>query len=210
MGCDYVRNVVFWDVDTQIDFIEPTGKLYVPGAEKIKANLAFLTEMGASKGCLSGSVDAHTPSDDEFREWPEHCVYGTPGQHKVQESTVKCTLFVPSVKLSFKKLSEVAVYEGQVILEKQDTDLRTNPNVKSYMDLIGPRLIVIYGVVSEICVNSAVDFFARDLGYETAVVDDAIKEIDLYKADSCKAEWKTLKVEMLKTMDVERLLRNLA
>jgi len=204
-----VRKVVFWDVDTQIDFIEPTGKLYVPGAEEIRANLAYLTEMGASRRCLSGSVDAHTPSDNEFKEWPEHCVYGTPGQQKVQESTVKCTLFVPSVKLSFKQLSEVAAYEGQVIFEKQDTDLRTNPNVKSYMDLIRPRLIVIYGVVSEICVNSAVDFFARDLGYNTAVVDDAIKEIDLYKADLCKAEWKTLSVEMLKTMDVESLLRNL-
>jgi len=205
-----MRSVVFWDVDTQIDFIEPTGKLYVSGAEKIKANLAFLTEMGASGGCLSGSVDAHTPNDMEFREWPEHCVIGTPGQHKIPESTVNCTLFVPSVKLSIEQLSEVAAYEGQVIFEKQDTDLRTNPNVKPYMDLIRPEIIVIYGVVTEICVDLAVNFFARDLGCETVVVVDAIKEIDLLKADSCKVEWKALDVEMLRTRDVESILGNLA
>lgn len=188
--------------------MEPNGKLYVPGAEEIRANLAYLTEMGAYWGHLSGSVDAHRLNDDEFREWPEHCVTGTPGQHKIPESIVKCILFVPSVKLSIEQLSEVAAYEGQVIFEKQDTDLRTNPNVKPYMDMIRPEIIVIYGVVTEICVNLAVDFFARDLGYETVVVIDAIKEIDLSKADSYMAEWKALGVEMLRTRDLEIMLGN--
>ena len=188
--------------------MDTTGKLYVPGAEKIKANLTFLTEMGANWGHLSGSVDAHTLYDDEFREWPEQCVIDTPGQHKISESSVKCTLFVPSIKLINEQLSEVLAYEGQVIFEKQDTDLRTNPNVKPYMDLIKPDIILIYGVVTEICVDLAVVFFARDLGYETVVVVDAIKEIDLSKADSCKTEWKTYGVEMLRTRDVENMLRN--
>ncbi len=210
MERDYLRNVVFWDVDTQIDFMELTGKLYVPRAESIKANLVHLTEMGAIGGRLSGSVDAHKPNDLEFREWPEHCVYGTQGQHKIPESIVKGTLFVPSVKLSIEQLSGVVAYEGQVLFEKQDTDLRTNPNVKPYMDLIKPEIIVIYGVVTEICVNMAVDFFARDLGCETMVVVDAIKEIDLSKAVLCKTEWKALGVEMLRTRDVARLLGNLA
>lgn len=204
-----MRNVVFWDVDTQVDFIEPTGKLYVSGAEKVKASLAYLTEMGAIRGRLSGSVDAHKPDDPEFAEWPEHCVYGTPGVHKVPESIVEGILFVPSVKLSSEQLSEVVAYEGQVIFEKQDADVRTNSNVMSFMDLIRPKIIVIYGVVTEICVNLAVDFFACDLGCTTVVVVDAIKEIDLLKADSCMAEWKAVGVDMLRTRDVESLLGNL-
>jgi len=204
-----MRNVVFWDVDTQIDFIEPTGKLYVPGAEKNRANLAFLTEMGSTRGRLSGSVDAHKPNDNEFKEWPVHCVYGTPGQHKIPESIVMGTLFVPSVELSFEQLSEVVAYEGQVMFEKQDTDVRTNPNVKRFLDLVKPTIIVVYGVVTEICVSLVVDYFARDLGYQIVVVVDAIKEIDVLKADSCKAGWEALGVEMLKTIDVEGLLGNL-
>ena len=94
-----MRNVVFWDVDTQIDFIEPTGKLYVPGAEEIRAHLAYLTKTGSIRSRLSGSVDAHTPNDMEFSEWPEQCVYVTQGHHNITESNVKGTLFVPSVKL---------------------------------------------------------------------------------------------------------------
>jgi nicotinamidase-related amidase len=31
--------LLFWDVDTQFDFIHPAGNLYVPGAETIISNL---------------------------------------------------------------------------------------------------------------------------------------------------------------------------
>ena len=29
------EDTIFWDVDTQYDFMQPEGKLYVPGAETI-------------------------------------------------------------------------------------------------------------------------------------------------------------------------------
>jgi nicotinamidase-related amidase len=32
-------SLLFWDVDTQFDFMYPAGKLYVPGAETIISNL---------------------------------------------------------------------------------------------------------------------------------------------------------------------------
>ena len=35
--------VIFWDVDTQHDFMDPDGKLYVQGAELIKPKLEQLT-----------------------------------------------------------------------------------------------------------------------------------------------------------------------
>ena len=38
------RRVIFWDVDTQVDFMLPGGKLYVPGAEKLLPNLKLLTD----------------------------------------------------------------------------------------------------------------------------------------------------------------------
>ena len=37
------RPVIFWDVDTQHDFMDPDGKLYVKGAELIMPKLAQLT-----------------------------------------------------------------------------------------------------------------------------------------------------------------------
>jgi nicotinamidase/pyrazinamidase len=197
-------NVVFWDVDTQIDFMEPDGKLYVPGAEDLRANLGYLTGLGAERARLYGSVDAHLPDDPEFIDWPEHCVYGTPGQRKVFETLVEGTLFVPSAKLTDKQVSEVLDYKGQVIFEKQDNDVRTNLNVRHFMEVVKPSFVVLYGVVSEICVNQAVKFLAGDLGYATAVVSDAIKELDISKENVCKADWKKLGVKILKTSNVKR------
>lgn len=194
-------NVVFWDVDTQIDFMDPDGKLYVPGAEDLRANLGYLTELGVERARLCGSVDAHMPDDPEFADWPEHCVYGTPGQCKVFETLVEGTLFMPSVKLTDSQLFEVVDYRGQVIFEKQDNDVRTNHNVRRFLELVKPSLVVVYGVVSEICVNQAVEFIAGDLGYDTVVVSDAIKELDQVKFDSCKADWKKNGAKLLKTRD---------
>ena len=37
-------NLFFWEVDTQADFMLPTGKLYVPGAERLLPNIRRLTE----------------------------------------------------------------------------------------------------------------------------------------------------------------------
>ena len=199
--------MVFWDVDTQIDFMEPAGKLYVPGAEEIKLNLAYLTNMGLGVR-LSGSVDAHVPDDPEFVEWLEHCVYGTPGQLKIKDSSLVDILFVPSAKLSSEQLAEVAAFDGQVIFEKQDTDVSSNPNVKPFMDLIEPDLVVVYGVVTEICVNLTVNFLAGDLEYKTVVVVDAVKELDPSEADSCQAAWKVHGVKIVKTSSVYSMIGN--
>jgi nicotinamidase/pyrazinamidase len=66
------RKFIFWDVDTQADFILPGGKLYVPGAEKLLPNLALLVD-AAREGrvFLVSSGDAHTAEDAELRQWPQ-------------------------------------------------------------------------------------------------------------------------------------------
>ncbi|MBI2614538.1 MAG: hypothetical protein HYW52_02435, partial [Gemmatimonadetes bacterium] len=38
-----MAGLIFWDVDTQYDFMRADGKLYVPDAERIIPNLAQLT-----------------------------------------------------------------------------------------------------------------------------------------------------------------------
>ena len=65
------RSVIFWDVDTQADFMLPSGKLYVPGAEKLIPNIKRLTD-AARQGrvLIVGDVDAHTSDDLEFERFP--------------------------------------------------------------------------------------------------------------------------------------------
>src|SRR2546425_390431 len=45
-----MARVIFWDVDTQYDFMHADGKLYVPEAERVIANLKRLTDYAHSHG----------------------------------------------------------------------------------------------------------------------------------------------------------------
>ena len=93
---------VFWDVDTQVDFIEPDGKLYVQGAETIRANLARLTDFAHAHGIrVIASSDCHALEDEELSDTPDfadtfppHCLRGTPGQARIPETTLHRPLVI--------------------------------------------------------------------------------------------------------------------
>ncbi len=170
------EKAIFWDVDTQVDFMLPGGKLYVPGAEKIIPNLRRLTD-AARKGRLLivSSADAHTPQDEEFRQWPPHCLKGTPGQQKIPETLMEDFCVVPNEGgIALPNLLGCR----QVILEKQKLDVFTNPNTKAVLEQLGNEAeFVVYGVVTEHCVRCA----ARGLlesGRRVSMVTDAIQALD--------------------------------
>jgi nicotinamidase/pyrazinamidase len=202
-----MRRIVFWDVDTQVDFIEPNGKLPVPDAVAIKNNLLLLTSSAPSICTLSGSVDAHTPRDREFKSWPEHCVYGTPGQRKIPESTTRDAIYVPSITLSARQLSEVVTARRQTLFEKQEIDVETNPNTRLFLAEIDPEEVAVYGVAVDVCVDHAVRYMADKLGYKTTVILDAIRGIDPIKTKECLNEWRNLKVGLEKTEQIIDRLR---
>ena len=76
---------VFFDIDTQSDFLYPAGALYVPKAERIVPAVARLNRFAAEHGIpVISTVDAHAENDAEFAQWPPHCVAGTLGQRKLE------------------------------------------------------------------------------------------------------------------------------
>lgn len=88
---------IFFDVDTQNDFMDRDGALYVPGAEEIRWNLANLTFYAGEKNILVlGSMDNHFGTkeykhrESELQRWggpfPDHCIDGTWGQWKIGET----------------------------------------------------------------------------------------------------------------------------
>lgn len=175
----------------------------MPGAEAIRGNLKMLTLKGwEASVTMAGSADAHTPEDREFRVWGEHCVYGTPGQRKIPETRLDDILLIPSRRLTSSQLSEASRSHSQVIFEKQVNDVKSNRNVQRYLEAVRPERIVLYGVVTEICVDMAVQFLAGDLGYSLTVVDDAIKEIDPARAMRARSNWRSLGVKMASSKDV--------
>src|SRR5687768_17135616 len=93
---------IFWDVDTQYDFMKADGLLYVPDSEAIIPALAALTDHAHQRGIpIVASADDHAPHHRElhdtpdFREtFPPHCMRGTPGQAKIAETTLRNPLVI--------------------------------------------------------------------------------------------------------------------
>lgn len=175
------RKSIFWDVDTQADFLEPSGKLYVPQSEKIIPNLKRLVD-AAREGrvFLVSDADAHTPDDPEFQRWPPHCVQGTPGQKKVPETVIPGMYVIPNQ--AYARVPENLFEHRQILLEKQTLDVFDNPHadtvVKRLEKTCGPEKpeFVVFGVVTEYCVRLAAKGLL-DRGQRVAIVTDAIETL---------------------------------
>ena len=164
---------VFFDVDTQLDFLYPAGALYVPGAESIVPQVAALNRYAAERGIpVVSTMDAHTEDDPEFREWPPHCVAGTAGQQKPAATLLERRTTIRSGRHDFE-LKDIR----QILLEKQSVDCFTNANLPALLDALGAERCVVYGVVTEICVkNAALGLLKAGLNVE--LVTDAVRSLD--------------------------------
>lgn len=171
---------VFFDVDTQLDFLYPAGALSVPGAEKIVPALARLTRFAADNRIqIVSTADAHSEDDPEFKAWKPHCVVGTTGQQRAA-----ATLLNQPAVLTSTPGARVAD-AAQIIVEKQNVDCFTNPNLRPLLDRLGATRYLVYGVVSEVCVRYAA-LGLLETGAQVEIITDAIKAIDDGK------EWETV------------------
>lgn len=177
---------VFFDIDTQIDFVFPAGALYAAGAEGIVATVARLNRFAAEHAIVViSTTDAHAPEDPEFRTWPAHCVAGTFGQGKPTQTLLDRRVVVPS-----RPAHVDASGAQQIILEKQALDCFRNPNLPALLDALEAERCVVYGVVTEYCVRFAA-FGLLSSGRRVEIVTDAVRA--LAEADGARtlAEFKS-------------------
>jgi nicotinate phosphoribosyltransferase len=182
------RNAVFWEVDAQADFMLPGGRLYVPGAERIIPNLKRLVEMCRhDQVFLISSADAHNLNDAELREWPPHCLKGTPGAELIPEARALNCLTIPN-HAGFAFPQDLSVYQ-QVVLEKNTLDVFDNPNTDVLLACLDrpARLLldpdpefVVFGAVTEYCVRRTVEGLLQRRR-RVALVTDAIEALDSTK-----------------------------
>ena len=166
--------LVFLDVDTQVDFMLPGGRLFVPHAEEIIPNLARLVLWARDHRIpIISSADTHTPDDPEFAQWPRHCVAGTAGQRLISETLLPGAVVVANSAGAFHAPQE---WVGQLIVEKRVYDFTTNVNIDAILASLGRPHFVVFGVATEYCVLSGV-LALRKRNLPVAVVQDAIKPI---------------------------------
>jgi nicotinamidase/pyrazinamidase len=185
------RNLVFWEVDTQADFMLPGGKLYVPGAERLLPNIRRLTDAArqgrvflVSHGCY------HAENDPEFTTFPPHCIKGTPGSAVVPEARAERVVTVPNEPTA--ALPRDLFQYQQIHLEKQTLDIFESRHAADLVKRLGNDTeFVVFGVVTEYCVRLAAKGLL-ERGHRVAVVKDAIETLKVEDGERTVAELKAL------------------
>jgi nicotinamidase/pyrazinamidase len=160
---------VLWDVDTQVDFVLPDGKLAVPGAVDAAPAMARLVEWGRANGVTHvASADDHELTDPEISDepdfqstYPPHCLRGTRGAQKIPE----------------------------ILLLKKSFDVFTSPNAEAVLEYLDPTEVVVFGVATDVCNHAAIIGLVRR-GRRVAFVEDAARGLDDARTAACLAEWR--------------------
>jgi nicotinamidase/pyrazinamidase len=188
---------ILWDVDTQVDFMLPEGKLYVPRAEETMPAMKRLVEAARGAGIVHvASADDHELTDEEISEepdfqttYPPHCLRGTRGARKIAETEQE-----DPVPITLEPLPERYLAGREFLLLKKNFDVFTNPNTERLLEHLDPGEIVVFGVATDVCDDAAIRGFLRR-GLRVRFVEDAARGLDEGRVASCTAAWREQGVE---------------
>ncbi len=192
-------STIFWDVDTQVDFMKADGKLYVPGSEEIIPVLARLTAFAHEHSIrIVASADDHIPGHRELSDtpdfletFPEHCMRDTPGQAKIPETALRDPMVIEPTPMDAETLrDQLRVHEGDILFHKHWFDVFTNPNVVPVLDALEPERIVLYGVALDVCNRYAIEgLLEHRPGATIELVTDATRAIHADRAPALLHDW---------------------
>src|SRR5919109_1397938 len=205
-----MSGVVFWDVDTQVDFMDPEGSLYVDGAENLKSNLERLTDAARMAGVpIVHSTDDHELSDEEIDEakadfvdtFPPHCLRGSPGAERVPETAPGPGAL--DIAWDGNGFDAGAAREApEIVVRKKRFDVFSNPATVPLLEALAPATVVVYGVALDICDRYAVEGML-DLGLpDVVVVSDAVAAVVPGTGRQLLADWRRRGVRVLSTDEV--------
>ena len=170
------RPLVLVDVDTQRDFLDPSGSLYIPGSGRILANLGRLTQFARTRRIpVIATACAHTPDEVDSEPFPPHCLVGTEGQRRIAP-----TDWPGGVELPIgANLPIGTALPDHLTIHKSRYDVFSRPDAAAiFGHYARPGAgFVVYGVATDYCVRAVV-LGLRRLGHEVKVVVDAVWAID--------------------------------
>ena len=192
-----MSGVVLWDVDTQVDFMLPDGKLYVPGAEETVPAMRRLVEAARAAGVVHvASADDHELTDPEISDepdfrntYPPHCLRGTPGAARIPETEQEDPLPLSLVPYPPGLVPDLVAGRRELLLLKKNFNVFTNPNTNSLLEALDPDEIVLFGVATDVCDDAAIRGFLQR-GRKVTFVEDAARGLDEERVAAATAAWR--------------------
>jgi len=199
------RKVILWEVDAQVDFMLPEGNLYAPGAEKIIPRIAQLVKTATETGTLIvSSGDAHAQNDPEFKNFPPHCIAGTPGAQIIPEGLAQNFRTLPND--GSRELPRDILNSRQIILEKQSLNVFDNPKANALIERLPAETeFIVFGVVTEYCVQFAAKGLL-DRHRQVSIVKDAIEALSPEAARKSLVELQAQGARLITTDEALHLL----
>lgn len=209
----FAKDILFWNVDTQIDFMNANGKLYVSGAELIQAKLKQITSFAKTHNIqVVNSADFHFKNSKELSKnpnfistFPEHCMANTAGAKFIDETNPEGSFSEVLWNQKYSDL-EIKTIAGlrNIIIRKDAFDVfEGNPNTEAIVKQINPKNIFIYGVTTNVCVDfAAIGLASRNIS--VFVIKDAIKELPNIPLPF--KDWKQKGIKTISFSDIENHL----
>jgi len=199
---------ILWDVDTQVDFMLPDGKLYVGGAEQTIPAIGRLVRGVRQAGLVHiASADDHELTDDEISDepdfqttYPPHCLRGTRGARKIPETEQE-----DPVPIGLGEFPERYLEGREFLILKKHFDVFTNQNTDRLLARLGPDEVILFGVATDVCDDAAIrGLLERE--QRVRFVEDAARGLDENRVAVCMASWRERGVEFT---TVDRVLEQL-
>jgi nicotinamidase/pyrazinamidase len=188
-----VKSIFLLDVDTQRDFILPSGACHLPGAERIIPKLRRLFDFARKNGVtVISSVEWRAPDDPELGETPQHCVRGTDGAKKIDDTLFPRPMILENKPID-RNLLDIVKKHQQIIIQRQQLDPFSNPLAERLMRVL-PQHAIVFGVMTEGAVKLAC-LGLRRLGIKTAAVTDALRPMDARSGELAIEEMRKAGVE---------------
>lgn len=172
-------------VDVQNDFADPAGGLSVAGGDRIIPTINGEIAMATNNGAIVvATQDWHPEITPHFAKdggiWPVHCVADTWG------AALHPDLALPDDAPRVRKgVNGEDGYSGFTTRDPE-TGETTPTELERLLRNAGIARVVVVGLATDYCVKAtALD--AVRLGFETALLTDAVAAVDLEPGDGAKA-----------------------
>lgn len=179
----YDSSVALIVVDVQNDFADRRGSLSVQGGAEIipliNAEIGLALARGAAVAYTGDWHPAHTPHfAQDGGIWPVHCVADTWGAE-----------FYPDLKVDgpviYKGTHGEDGYSG-FSMRNPSGGLAVPTELDATLAVGGTKRLVVVGLATDYCVKATALDGVR-LGYETAVMLDCVRAVDLLAGDGERA-----------------------